>query len=55
MQAASNGVVQNGAVAGAPENGHDERDGAPEVVTLSQTSQDIVRLIGQYLRSEGLK
>lgn len=60
MQAASNGCVQNGAASGsngAAENGHGDiaiEAGAP-AVSLSQTSQDIVRLIGQYLKNEGLK
>ncbi|KAK9680758.1 hypothetical protein QE152_g38833 [Popillia japonica] len=56
---ASNGCMQNGAVSatnGAAENGHG--DGATEIGTtvtaLNQTTQDIVRLIGQYLKSEGL-
>lgn len=60
MQAASNGCVQNGAASGsngAAENGHGDvaiEAGAP-AVSLSQANQDIVRLIGQYLKNEGLK
>lgn len=55
MQAPSNGCVQNGASSsnGAPatsENGHESYD----VVALTPASQDIVRLIGQYLKNEGL-
>lgn len=60
MQAANNGCVQNGATAnGAAENGHGDIVSNSEMgtstVTLSQTNQDIVRLIGQYLKNEGLK
>lgn len=57
MQAASNGCVQNGATSsdnGAAENGHDDVNKEP-TVSLNQASQDIVRLIGQYLKNEGLK
>lgn len=61
MQAAttSNGCIQNGATTGnvATENGHeDATNGIADtpIVTLDQTNQDIVRLIGQYLKSEGL-
>lgn len=63
MQAANNnnGCVQNGATTanGAAENGHGEGNEmgttTTTAVTLSQTNQDIVRLIGQYLKNEGLK
>lgn len=55
---ASNGCMQNGAVTsanGAAENGHGDGSGdIGTTVTLNQTNQDIVRLIGQYLKSEGL-
>lgn len=58
MQASSNGrAVQNGAsasTAAAEENGHEEDAGAT-APPLTDTNRDIVRLIGQYLRSEGLK
>lgn len=58
MQAASNGCVQNGASAsnGADENGHEDTAATANGPTsqLSQHNQDIVRLIGQYLRNEGL-
>lgn len=56
MQAASNGCVQNGAPSssnGASENGHEDTSNGP-AIQLSQTNQDIVRLIGQYLKNEGL-
>lgn len=59
MQSPSNGCVQNGSTGtsnGTTENGHvdgGEPVGVP--VTLDQSNQDIVRLIGQYLKSEGLK
>lgn len=55
MQSASNGCVQNGAPScsnGADENEHGDTNNG---ITLSQTSQEIVRLIGQYLKDEGLK
>lgn len=60
MQAANNnnnGCVQNGATAnGAAENGHGEgSEMGTAAITLSETNQDIVRLIGQYLKNEGLK
>ncbi|XP_019874783.2 WD repeat-containing protein 26 [Aethina tumida] len=45
---ASNGCVQNGASAS---NGTASADGT---VTLSETNREIVRLIGQYLKNEGL-
>lgn len=54
MQSASNGCVQNGAPScsnGAAENGHGDADNG---ITLNQTNQEIVRLIGQYLKNEGL-
>lgn len=59
---ASNGCLQNGAASGgvAEENGHGDRDvasngiGNDSVVPLDQPNLDIVRLIGQYLKSEGL-
>lgn len=54
MQSASNGCVQNGAPScsnGAQENGHGDGDNG---VTLSRTAQEIVKLIGQYLKDEGL-
>ncbi|KAJ8947528.1 hypothetical protein NQ318_005005 [Aromia moschata] len=54
MQSASNGCVQNGAPScsnGATENGHGDGDSG---ITLNQTNQEIVRLIGQYLKNEGL-
>jgi hypothetical protein len=56
MQAASNGCVQNGAPSssnGASENGHEDTSNGP-ALHLTQTNQDIVRLIGQYLKNEGL-
>ncbi|KAH1027289.1 hypothetical protein HUJ05_000827 [Dendroctonus ponderosae] len=51
QQPASNGVIENGASCSS--NGHcgDVENG----VTLSNSSQEIVRIIGQYLSSEGLK
>lgn len=56
---ASNGCMQNGAVPstnGTAENGHGDGSGdIGPTVALSQTAQEIVRLIGQYLKSEGLK
>lgn len=63
MQSTSNGCLQNGAAStnnGTTENGHgDTNDNVTTTnntsVNLSQTNQDIVRLIGQYLKSEGLK
>ncbi|KAJ8971443.1 hypothetical protein NQ314_000700 [Rhamnusium bicolor] len=54
MQSASNGCVQNGAPScsnGASENGHGDADNG---ISLNQTNQEIVRLIGQYLKNEGL-
>lgn len=57
MQAASNGCVQNGAAStsnGASENGHGDSL-ENNTISLNQTNQDLVRLIGQYLKSEGLK
>ncbi|KAF5304558.1 hypothetical protein FQA39_LY09609 [Lamprigera yunnana] len=61
MQAAtaSNGCIQNGASSGGvtTENGHeDATNGIADnpIISLDQTNQDIVRLIGQYLKSEGL-
>lgn len=53
--AASNGCVQNGAQStsnGAAENGH--QDQTANGLTLNKTTQEIVRLIGQYLKNEGL-
>ncbi|KRT78951.1 translation initiation factor eIF2A [Oryctes borbonicus] len=55
---ASNGCMQNGAVSatnGAAENGHGDGSGdiGTTVSTLSQPTHDMVRLIGQYLKSEG--
>lgn len=57
---ASNGCVQNGATSnanGTSQNGHadgaGDSIGAP--VQLNSTNQDIVRLIGQYLKNEGLE
>lgn len=59
MQSTSNGCLQNGAAStsnGTTENGHgDSNENVSTQVTLTQTNQDIVRLIGQYLKSEGLK
>ncbi|KAF2901274.1 hypothetical protein ILUMI_04911 [Ignelater luminosus] len=64
MQAAtaSNGCIQNGATSEdvTAENGHADGEvasngiGPGPTVLLDQTNQDIVRLIGQYLKSEGL-
>ncbi|KAJ8969588.1 hypothetical protein NQ317_011312 [Molorchus minor] len=54
MQSVSNGCVQNGAPScsnGATENGHGDADTGS---TLNQSNQEIVRLIGQYLKNEGL-
>ncbi|XP_031339856.1 WD repeat-containing protein 26 isoform X1 [Photinus pyralis] len=65
MQAASasNGCIQNGTTTAdiSTENGHDDvqlvsngvADATP-IVPLDQTNQDIVRLMGQYLKSVGL-
>ncbi|XP_063923477.1 WD repeat-containing protein 26 [Zophobas morio] len=52
---ASNGYMQNGTPSGnrTSENGHEDNINGPPL-QLSQTNQDIVRLIGQYLRNEGL-
>jgi len=50
QQPASNGVVENGASCST--NGH---CGDANGVTLSNNAQDIVRIIGQYLSSEGLQ
>uniref|UniRef100_A0A6P7FXZ2 Uncharacterized protein LOC114335410 n=1 Tax=Diabrotica virgifera virgifera TaxID=50390 RepID=A0A6P7FXZ2_DIAVI len=50
----SNGLVQNGAPScsnGAAENGHGDGENG---FFLNQTNQEIVRLIGQYLKNEGL-
>lgn len=58
MQSTSNGCVQNGAAStsnGTAENGHGDTNENVHPLTLTQTNQDIVRLIGQYLKSEGLK
>ncbi|XP_065158210.1 WD repeat-containing protein 26 isoform X2 [Atheta coriaria] len=62
----SNGCVQNGASTsnGSSENGHRHESidksnstsssNSGSALTLSQTNQDIIRLIGQYLKNEGL-
>ncbi|CAG9861058.1 unnamed protein product [Phyllotreta striolata] len=56
----SNGLVQNGAPAascsnGSAENGHGDAAVAENgAFFLNQTNQEIVRLIGQYLKNEGL-
>nr|XP_023018233.1 WD repeat-containing protein 26 [Leptinotarsa decemlineata] len=53
----SNGCVQNGTPScsnGAAENGHGDADNADNGVALTQTNQEIVQLIGQYLKNEGL-
>lgn len=59
MQSPSNGCVQNGSAGssnGTTENGHMEgAEAGPATVPLDQPNQDIVRLIGQYLKAEGLK
>ncbi|CAH1960149.1 unnamed protein product [Acanthoscelides obtectus] len=57
MQSPNNGCVQNGTPScsnGTAENGHTGADGDSPEVALTQTSQEIVRLIGQYLKNEGL-
>lgn len=66
MQAAttSNGCIQNGTTTAdvSTENGHDDVqltsngivDAEAPIVPLDQTNQDIVRLMGQYLKSVGL-
>ncbi|CAH1128279.1 unnamed protein product [Ceutorhynchus assimilis] len=51
QQQQSNGVVENGAAGSS--NGHCTDDVA-NGLTLNNTAQEIVRIIGQYLSSEGL-
>ncbi|XP_066150934.1 WD repeat-containing protein 26 isoform X1 [Euwallacea fornicatus] len=51
QQPTSNGVVENGASCSS--NGHCS-DVTANGVTLTSSAQDIVRIIGQYLSSEGL-
>lgn len=59
MQSTSNGCLQNGAAStsnGTTENGHgDTNETNMNSIILNEINQDIVRLIGQYLKSEGLK
>lgn len=65
QQPTANGCARNGAGAatscsnGASEaNGHDARangEVGPAAVTMDETNQDIVRLIGQHLKTVGLK
>ncbi|KAK9885557.1 hypothetical protein WA026_012307 [Henosepilachna vigintioctopunctata] len=55
----SNGIVQNGRPSSsdniATENGHpDIINGSGDGIQLDRAKQDIVRLIGQYLKNEGL-
>ncbi|CAH0561089.1 unnamed protein product [Brassicogethes aeneus] len=56
---ASNGFAQNGASAAsngtaAPENGHQDRENGIEATSNTKANEEIVRLIGQYLKNEGL-
>ncbi|XP_050299546.1 WD repeat-containing protein 26 [Anthonomus grandis grandis] len=53
QQPASNGVIENGA-APCSSNGHCGDVTANGVASLDERSQEIVRIIGQYLSSEGL-
>ncbi|XP_060532126.1 WD repeat-containing protein 26 [Cylas formicarius] len=52
QQTASNGCVQNGGAPSCSDDGHGDQ--AANGVNLSHTTQEIVRLIGQYLSNEGL-
>lgn len=51
QQQVSNGVIENGASCSA--NGHG--DTTINGVSLNPSTQEIVRIIGQYLNNEGLR
>lgn len=61
MQQGTNGLQVNGAGSSAPEangNGHTTETDAPKEVPhipMDKVNQDIVRIIGQHLRSVGLE